>query len=52
MARAAIDGSALNAQSRAGMAATDIQSTAASRPIRGADNWLTIVENVLLIRPR
>ena len=49
---AATEGSELNAQSRAGMAATDIQSTAASRPMRAADNWLTIVEKVLLISPR
>jgi hypothetical protein len=52
MATATLEGSALSAQSRAGMAATDIQSTAASRPIRPADSWLTTVENVLLIRPR
>jgi hypothetical protein len=39
------------AQSRAGMAATVIQSTAASRPIRPAKSWLTIVEKVLLISP-
>lgn len=45
------DGSALIAQSRAGIAATVIQSTAASRPIRAANNWLTMVEKVLLIRP-
>jgi len=47
-----LDGSTVKAQSRAGIAATDIQSTAASRPILAADSWLTIVENVLLIRPR
>jgi hypothetical protein len=52
MAMAAADGSKLRAQSRARIAATDIQSTAASRPMRAADNWLTIVEKVLLIRPR
>jgi hypothetical protein len=52
MAMAAVEGSELSAQSRAGMAATDIQSTAASRPMRAADNWLTTVEKVLLIRPR
>jgi hypothetical protein len=52
MAMEAVEGSALSAQSRAGIAATDIQSTAASRPIRAADNWLTTVEKVLLIRPR
>src|SRR5690349_323707 len=45
------DGSALIAQSRAGIVATVIQSTQASRPIRAANNWLTMVENVLLIRP-
>ncbi|MGY4596132.1 antitoxin (DNA-binding transcriptional repressor) of toxin-antitoxin stability system [Bradyrhizobium sp. GM22.5] len=45
------DGSALIAQSRAGMAATVIQSTAASRPMRAAKSWLTMVEKVLLIRP-
>jgi hypothetical protein len=49
---APIDGSALNAQSRVGMAATDIQSTSPSRPILAADSWLTIVENVLLMSPR
>lgn len=52
MAMAMVDGSKLRAQSRAGIAATDIQSTAASRPMRAADNWLTTVEKVLLIRPR
>jgi hypothetical protein len=51
-ATAPIDGSAVRTQSRAGMAATDIQSTVASRPILAAESWLTIVENVLLIRPR
>jgi hypothetical protein len=45
------DGSALIAQSRAGIAATVIQSTAASRPIRLAASWLMRVETVLLIRP-
>ncbi|WP_244645728.1 hypothetical protein [Bradyrhizobium campsiandrae] len=39
------------AQSPAGMEATVIQSTAASRPIRAAKSWLTMVENVLLISP-
>ncbi|UPK37914.1 hypothetical protein IVB18_11785 [Bradyrhizobium sp. 186] len=39
------------AQSRAGMAATVIQSTGASRPIRVAKSWLTMVEKVLLLRP-
>ncbi|WP_261338623.1 hypothetical protein [Rhizobium leguminosarum] len=34
--------------SRKGIAATTIQSTAASRPILPAVNWLTSVENVLL----
>jgi hypothetical protein len=34
------------------MAATVIQSTAASRPRRAANSWLTSVEKVLLIRPR
>jgi hypothetical protein len=51
-ATAPTDGAALKAQSRAGMAATDIQSTAASRPILAADSWLTTVENVLLMSPR
>lgn len=46
------DGSALSAQSRTGIAATVIQSTAASRPMRVADSRLTSVEKVLLIRPR
>ena len=45
------EGSVLMAQSRAGIAATVIQSTAASRPMRAAKRWLTIVENVLLTRP-
>jgi hypothetical protein len=49
---APIDGSAVKAQSRAGIAATDIQSTSASRPILAADSWLTTVENVLLMSPR
>ena len=52
MAVAAVEGLALSAQSRAGIAATVIQSTAASRPIRAAVNWLTRVEKVLLSRPR
>src|SRR5215213_4571599 len=39
MATAPADGSALRAQSRAGMAATDIQSTAASRPTLAAESW-------------
>jgi hypothetical protein len=52
MAMAAPEGSELNAQSLTGMAATDIQSTAASRPMRAAVNWLTSVEKVLLMRPR
>ena len=38
------DGSTCSAQSRAGIAATDIQSTAASRPRRVAANWLISVE--------
>jgi hypothetical protein len=42
------EGSALMAQSWAGIAATVIQSTAASRPMRAAKSWLTKVENVLL----
>jgi hypothetical protein len=46
------DGSAVKAHSRAGMAATDIQSTSASRPILPAESWLTTVENVLLMSPR
>jgi hypothetical protein len=33
-----IDGSAVKGQSRAGMVATDIQSTMASRPILAADS--------------
>jgi hypothetical protein len=33
------------------MAATVIQSTPASRPMRAAKSWLTMVEKVLLIRP-
>jgi hypothetical protein len=45
------EGSVLMAQSRAGIAATVIQSTAASRPMRAANRWPTIVENVLLTRP-
>ena len=45
------DGSICRAGSRSGMAATTIQSTAASRPIRAAVNWLTSVENVLLVSP-
>src|SRR5689334_23740889 len=44
-------GSTLKAQSRAGMAATVIQSTAASRPRCDALSWLMMVEKVLLIRP-
>ena len=52
MAMAAPEGSELSAQSLTGMAATDIQSTAASRPMRAAVNWLTSVEKVLLMRPR
>src|SRR3569623_633010 len=51
-ATAPIDGSTANAQSRGGMAASDFQSTNASRPILAADSWLTTVENVLLISPR
>lgn len=35
-----------------GIVATTIQSTAALRPIRAADNWLTIVEKLLLTSPR
>jgi hypothetical protein len=42
----------LKAQSRAGMAATDIQSTRASRPILAADGWLVTGENELLMSPR
>ena len=38
IATALIDGSAVNAQSREGMAATDIQSTEASRPILAAES--------------
>src|ERR1700712_2307060 len=45
------EGSTCRAGSRSGMAATTIQSTTASRPIRAAVNWLTSVEKVLLIRP-
>src|SRR4051794_21352451 len=45
------EGSMLMAQSRAGIVATVIQSTAASRPMRAAKSWLTIVEKLLLIRP-
>src|SRR5215210_8910117 len=45
------EGSTCRAGSRSGMAATTIQSTTASRPIRAAVNWLTSVENVLLIKP-
>ena len=37
-ATAAIDGSAVKVQSRAGMAATDIQWTVASRPILAAES--------------
>jgi hypothetical protein len=51
-ATAPIDRSAVKAQSRAGIAATDIQSTSASRPILAAESWLTTVENVLLMSPR
>src|SRR3954452_14884358 len=45
------EGSALIAQSRVGMVATIIQSTAGSRPMRAAESWLTTVEKVLLSRP-
>jgi len=45
------DGSASSAQSRRGIEATVIQSTAASRPMRAANSWLTRVEKVLLISP-
>jgi hypothetical protein len=38
IATAAIEGLALKAQSRAGMAVTDIQSTTASRPILAAES--------------
>jgi len=37
-ATAPIEGSAVKAQSRAGVAATDIQTTAATRPILAADS--------------
>src|SRR3569833_3022625 len=37
--------------SRSGIAATVIQSTDASRPIRAAASWLRRVEKLLLIRP-
>ena len=39
------------AQSLAGMAATDIQSTQESRPSRPAAIWLMQVEKVLLMIP-
>ena len=45
-------GSLLSILSVPGIVATTIQSTAASRPIRAADNWLTMVEKVLLTSPR
>jgi hypothetical protein len=51
IAIAPIDDSAVKAQSRAGMEATDIQSASASLPIVAADSWLTTVENVLLMSP-
>jgi hypothetical protein len=44
-------GSVLRAKSRTGIAATVIQSTQWSRPIRAANRWLTMVEKLLLIRP-
>ncbi len=51
MAIAGHDGWAAKTWSRAGIAATVIQSTAASRPTRAAANWLKRVENVLLLKP-
>jgi hypothetical protein len=46
------EGSASRMPSCRGIAATTIQSVAASRPMRAPPKVVTMVENVLLMRPR